>query len=230
MAVLLPAAPMCPKPGEWPLTGRAAELAAVDAVLGRPGAGGVVLVGMPGAGTSRLVREAVRQVAASGRTVEMFTATRAAATIPFGAFARLLTGFDRAGADRLELFVAAVEALGVEPGAGPGRSLAPPPLVLGVDDGHLLDQAGAALLHQLASTGAAHVVVGLSTGSPTPEPILALWKDGPAQRLEVGPLGQPAVEELLVDVLGGPLDGAALLDLWRAGRGNVRLLHELVLA
>ncbi len=222
--------PVYPIPGEWPLTGREAELAAVDGMLAHPGAAGVVLVGPPGAGTSRLVREAMRRAAASGRVVQAFTATRAAATIPFGAFARLLAGRDRRGADRLGLFLSAVEALGVAGGgAGPG-SPAPPRLVLGVDDGHLLDQAGAALLHQLASTGAAHVVVGTRAGEPAPEPVLALWKDGPARRLDVAMLSPAVIEELLAAVLGGPLDGAALLGLSRASRGNLALLHELVLA
>jgi DNA-binding CsgD family transcriptional regulator/tetratricopeptide (TPR) repeat protein len=231
MAAPLSAVPVGQLPGEWPLTGRETELAAVEGMLAHPGAGGVVLVGPAGAGTSRLVREVVRRAAASGRTVRCFTATRAAATIPFGAFARLLAGRDRGGADRLELFLAAVEALEVAGrGTGPELPSAPPRLVVGVDDGHLLDQAGAALLHQLASTGTAHVVVGARAGEPAPEPVLALWKDGPARRLDVATLDPPAIEELLAAVLGGPLDGAAFLGLWRASRGNLTLLHELVLA
>ncbi|MGH9038221.1 MAG: ATP-binding protein, partial [Acidimicrobiia bacterium] len=176
MVAPLSALPVLPPPGEWPFMGRETEIVAAQTMLARPGAGGVVLVGPAGAGTSRLVREVLSRAAASGRTVQAFTATRAAATIPFGAFAQLLAGHDRRGADRLELFLAAVEALGVAGrSTGPGQASAPPRLVVGVDDGHLLDQAGAALLHQLASTAAAHVVVGARAGAPAPEPVLALW-------------------------------------------------------
>ncbi len=232
MAAPRPTEPVAPLPGQWPLTGRHRELAAVEAALAHPGAGGVVLVGAAGAGTSRLVREALRRAASSGRRVQAFTATTAAATIPFGAFARLLAGRSRAGSDRLELFLAAVDALGLADRHPAGRETdpAPPPLVIGVDDGHLLDQAGAALLHQLASTAAAHVVVGTRAGAPAPEPVVALWREGPARRLEVAGLATPDIEELLAAVLGGPLDGAALLGLGRASRGNLMVLRELVMA
>ncbi|MGH8974359.1 MAG: hypothetical protein ACRD0C_14310, partial [Acidimicrobiia bacterium] len=232
MAAPLPAEPSFPMPGPWPLTGRHRELAGIEAALARPGAGGVVLVGAAGAGTSRLVGEALRRAAASGRRVQAFTATEANATIPFGAFARLLAGRDRDGSDRLELFLAAVDALGVAAHHRGGRqpTTAVAPLIVGVDDGHLLDQAGAALLHQLASTGAAHVVVGTRAGAPAPEPVVALWKEGPAQRLEVANLPPAVIEELLAAVLGGPLDGAALLGLVRASRANLTVLRELVMA
>lgn len=232
MAAPRPAEPVSPMPGHWPLMGRDRELAAIEGALSHPGAGGVVLVGAAGAGTSRLVHEALRRAAASGRRVQAFTATEAAATIPFGAFASLLTGRHRAGSDRLELFLAAVEALGVADAHRSGRQPEPGPplLVIGIDDGHLLDQAGAALLHQLASTGAAHVVVGTRAGAPAPEPVIALWKEGLAPRLEVTGLAPAMLEELLAAVLGGPLDGAALLGLVRACRGNLTVLRELVMA
>jgi len=204
----------------WPLVGREAELAAIAAALTGGTPGGVVLAGPAGAGRTRLAREAVQRAEAAGCVAEAFTATRALATVPFGAFARLLAGVDRRTQDRLELFLAVLEAL--QRAAGDRR------LVVAIDDAHLLDQAGAALLHQMASTNAALVLATVRAGEPCPEPVLSLWKDGPARRLELAPLSPDSADELLAAVLGGPLDGGALRDLWRASRGNLVALQALV--
>ena len=74
----------------WPLVGRDEELAYVAAAVARPGPGSVVLAGRPGAGRSRLAREAFCSARSNGFATEWFVASRAAASIPFGAFARLL--------------------------------------------------------------------------------------------------------------------------------------------
>ena len=50
-------------------------------------------------------------------------------------------------------------------------------LVLCVDDGHLLDDASAALVHQLVAAGEAFAVVTLRSGEPVPDAVRALWKD-----------------------------------------------------
>ena len=82
-------------------------------------------------------------------------------------------------------------------------------LALGVDDAHLLDDASAALVHQLAATGSGFVVVTVRSGEPVPDPVVALWKDGLAERVEVQALGRGEVEELITAALGGQVDGAA---------------------
>jgi predicted ATPase len=77
------------------------------------------------------------------------------------------------------------------------------PLVLFVDDAHFLDNGSATLVHQLALTRAATVLAAVRSGEPVPDPVVSLWKDGPAERIEVGVLDDAAVGELLVTVLGG---------------------------
>jgi hypothetical protein len=57
---------------------------------------------------------------------------------------------------------------------------------------------------------------------------MALWKDGPAKRVEVGILDGEAIEELLVTVLAGPIDTASLHQLVDRCRGNPQFLQELV--
>jgi hypothetical protein len=53
-------------------------------------------------------------------------------------------------------------------------------------------------------------------------------KDALAERIEVGLLPDAAIEELLVTVLGGPVDTASLRQLADHCRGNPMVLQELV--
>jgi DNA-binding CsgD family transcriptional regulator len=100
--------------------------------------------------------------------------------------------------------------------------------VLFVDDAHLLDDASATLIHQLAYTDAAFVLVTVRTGEPAPDPIVALWKDGITERMELGGLTAESIEELLPSILGGPVDPAAAVALAVHCQGNVLFLRELV--
>jgi DNA-binding CsgD family transcriptional regulator/DNA-binding transcriptional ArsR family regulator len=100
--------------------------------------------------------------------------------------------------------------------------------VVFVDDAHFLDDGSATLLHQLALAHAATVVATVRTGTPVPDPVVALWKDGPAERIEVAALSAAAVEEILVTVLGGPVDTATLRRLSEHCRGSPLFLRELV--
>jgi DNA-binding CsgD family transcriptional regulator len=179
----------------------------------------VVLAGAAGVGKTRLARAALAAAEAKGWAVSWAVATRAAASIPLGALAHLLPA-DVAGADRFELFRRAAAHL-VE-GASGAR------LALGVDDAHLLDDVSAALIHQLAATAAAFVVVTVRSGVQAPDPVVALWKDGLAERVEVQPLDRGEADELAGVRLGGQVDGTTLRDLWQLTRGNPMFLRELI--
>ena len=61
-----------------------------------------------------------------------------------------------------------------------------------------------------------------------PDAVVHLWKDGPAERIEVDVLEDAAIEELLVTVLGAPVDAAAMRQLTGRSRGNPMFLRELV--
>ncbi len=205
----------------WPLAGRREELALFEEALERAGTSGVVLAGAAGVGKTRLAREALLAAQTNGWTTRWAVATRAAASIPLGAVAHLLPGVPAAGAGQLELLRAAA-ALLVKGTDGA-------PLALGVDDAHLLDDASAALVHQLAATESAFVVVTVRSGALAPDPVVALWKDGLAERLEVQALSRAEFDELVTGGLGGQVDGATLSDLWQLTRGNPMFLRELVL-
>ena len=66
------------------------------------------------------------------------------------------------------------------------------------------------------------------SGEPTPDPIVALWKDELALRIELQPLSALEVAELLGDALGGIVDGATIRRLFEVTRGNALFLRELV--
>jgi DNA-binding CsgD family transcriptional regulator len=206
---------------KWPLVGRQAELEALSAALADTPAGGVVLAGEAGIGKTRLAREALARAEAAGWEVEWLAATQAAASIPFGVVSHLLPTAERLGDDRLDTLRRAAE-LFAERSRGH-------PLLLGVDDAHLLDDASAALVHQLAIRGLAVVVATVRTGEPAPDPVIALWKDGLARRLDLSALPPSATAELLERALGGPVDGVTRKEVWRITGGNPLYLRELVL-
>ena len=205
----------------WPLVGRRAEVEVLSAVLADTPAGGVVLAGEAGVGKTRLAREALARAEAAGWEVEWLAATRAAASIPFGVVSHLLPPAERLGDDRLETLRRAAELLAERSG---GR-----PLLVGVDDAHQLDDASAALVHQLTFRGLAVVVATVRTGEPAPDPVIALWKDGLARRLDLSALSPSAAAELLERALGGPVDGVTKEEVLRVTGGNPLYLRELVL-
>jgi len=208
----------------WPLTGRDGDLQTlaelVEAVDGSPG---VVLAGPPGVGKTRLAREAVAMAGRRGAVTRWAAATSSAASIPLGALSHLLPALPTgtaaaAGFNPLQGAIEAIRDL-----AG-GR-----PVVLGVDDAHLLDDASATLVHQIALSGVASLVLTLRSQEGAPDPVMALWKDQLLPRIDVAPLSRADVTELVSTVLGGPLDCPATSRLWRLTLGNPLLLREVVL-
>ncbi|MEU4702274.1 LuxR C-terminal-related transcriptional regulator [Nonomuraea dietziae] len=187
----------------WPFAGRAAQLSEI-----RSAARGLVVVGPPGVGKSRLVAQAVRE--AEG--VAWVRATAAAAELPLGAFAALLPSTPPSG-NPLGWAADAVRAP-----------------VLVVDDAHLLDGASAALVHHLVTRGRTRVIATLRTETPVPDAVRALWKEGLLPRMELAPLTARESAAILERALGGSVEQSAVTRLWQASRGNVLYLRELVLS
>jgi DNA-binding NarL/FixJ family response regulator len=204
----------------WPLVGRQEELDLVAETMEGAAFRCVVLAGATGVGKSRIAWEALAAARERGWSTLDAVATRAAASIPFGAVAPLLPPPQGRVANRLEILRQARQSLVQH---AEGRRLA----VL-VDDAHLLDDGSAALVHQLAATEAAFVLVTLRSGEASPDPILALWKDGVGRRIEIQPLSDADVRELVEQALGGRVDGASLQEIARVTNGNVLFLRELV--
>jgi DNA-binding CsgD family transcriptional regulator len=201
--------------GRWPLTGRSAELETLGNLLaeGRPG---VVLVGAPGTGKTRVAAEFLERARADGYDVLRVQGTRATATVPFGALAcdlpSVATSDD--GAARIRNYAAAL--------AGQNA-----PVVL-VDDADLLDDLSAAVVQQLALGGRAFVALVCTTGRPAPEPVTALCADEVVAQLEVRPLDDATVDTLLTAALGAPADPAVTAELREISEGDLRILRAQV--
>lgn len=180
-------------------------------------------MGAGGVGKTRLVREiAARFSSDRGHDVVWVSGTRSAGGVPFGAFAHLLPSFDARGLDRLAVMMLARRAvldLASEDAA-----------LLVVDDAHLLDDASAALVLQLAMTRGLAVVATVRTGEPAPDAVVALWKDGWLECLELQPLDRVALGELVAAVVGGPVERLAIARMWEQTRGNALFCCELVRA
>jgi DNA-binding CsgD family transcriptional regulator len=206
----------------WPLVGRGKELTQLaGAVADRRGA---VIIGPAGVGKTTLAMRYLELARKRGMAVARSSATRAAQALPFGALAPFLPpdprGEGLSREDRSELLRRYCQAL-AEIGQGH-------PLVMFVDDAHLLDGGSAMLVHQLALTGTATVLVTVLSGETAPDPVVALWKDALAERIDLGAIPDAAIEELLVTVLGGPVDTASLRQLAQHCMGNPMVLRELV--
>ncbi|MEO3811532.1 LuxR C-terminal-related transcriptional regulator [Sphaerisporangium sp. B11E5] len=190
-------------PSPWPFAGRTDQISALRAA-GR----GVVVFGAAGAGKSRLVAEAVRDLPG----VDWARATEATAELPFGAFAHLLPA-SPPGGNPLRWAASAIDSP-----------------VLVVDDAHLLDPASAGLVHHLALHGTARLFVTVRAGTRPPDAVVALWKDELLTRLELDPLTLADTERMLAEALPGRVETASLARLWATSQGNPLYLRELVLA
>ncbi|MGH8999985.1 MAG: AAA family ATPase [Acidimicrobiia bacterium] len=208
---------------DWPLVGRGGELRLVTGLMRSSERRGVVLAGAAGVGKTRLLLECLAVAEQIGLPTARAAATQSAAHLPFGALAPLLPppgpGLE-AAEDQAEFLRRCCATLAERNG---GERF-----VFFVDDAHLLDHASATLVHHLAVNGVAFVVATVRTGEPAPDPVVALWKDGLAERLDLTGLPSDAVEQLLGAVLGGPLDQAVVARMALRSQGNALYLRELV--
>jgi DNA-binding NarL/FixJ family response regulator len=125
---------------------------------------------------------------------------------------------DDAAPDPFTLLQRAMSAI-VDAGAGH-------PLVLVIDDAHLLDDLSQTLVQQLAASGAVSLVITIRAGSAPG--LAALFRDGAAERLDLQPLEREQADRLVETALGGDVDTRTCERLWRLTRGNPLFLRELV--
>lgn len=211
-------------PRVWPFVGRANELAHFARSLAADDVHGVVVTGAAGAGKTRLALEFAAIAEASGYGVRRASATRSSERLPFGVIASLLP----------DKVIEGSPSLGGQAGFLRRASAAlledseHDRLVLIIDDAHMLDDYSAVLLHQIANDGAAFVVVTVRAGEPTPDDVVALWKDGLAPRIDLHNLTADELSDVVAGALGGPLDRGTARQLAERSQGNVLFLRELV--
>ncbi|GAA4023644.1 helix-turn-helix transcriptional regulator [Streptomyces plumbiresistens] len=185
----------------WPFTGREDELDLVRGALtaARPG---IVVTGPAGSGKTRLATEAVR-----GTDCAKVAGTPETRQISFAAFAHLLP-------ESVSLHRAVQLLSGTR--------------LLLVDDAHLLDDASAALVHQLAVHGRTRLLVVATEGAPVPGAISRLWTGELLPRLALEPLPREETTQLLAAGAGEGLEPLTVNRLYRLCQGDLRLLRDLL--
>lgn len=204
----------------WPFMGRDEELARVAELL-LVGRDSVVLAGETGVGKSRMARELIAR-ASSEYDVVSIAGTRAASEIPFGAIARLVppVADQLARGSPADWIRRCVVAL--------ADSSDDRPRMLFVDDLHLLDAASATVIHQTLSLSSCQLLATLRVNEPALDVTATLWNNGLVKRVDVEPVDEEALEEILQAALGGVVDRAAVNELARRAGGNMLLVRELI--
>jgi DNA-binding CsgD family transcriptional regulator len=205
----------------WTFVGRTDELnRLVAAATGRTGRG-LIFSGTAGIGKSRLLRESLAAIPPTDYALHPASANIASSGLPFGGLAQVLPADPPIGLSPAGLMRWATDHL--QSAAGDR------PIVLAVDDAHLLDPPSAALVHLLVREGA--ILLGtLRSTEAVPAPIRALWTEDLVEHAELAPLGDAESGDLLTEMLGGPVEAASAQRLARLAAGNALLLRELVLA
>ncbi|MGB6207047.1 LuxR C-terminal-related transcriptional regulator [Mycobacterium sp.] len=201
----------------WPLTGRSKEQRLIEAAISDSDSSGIVVCGAAGVGKSRIAREALHSAASQGCEVRWIVGTSSARSIPLGA---LSSWAERAVDDNLELIRGVVASL--------TSSSAGKTVVVGVDDVALLDDLSTFVVHQIIQRRAAKVVLTIRGGQPVPTATRELWNGGQFDRLDLQPLSESDITELISATLGGPLDPQAAERLWTLTRGNPLYLRNIV--
>ncbi|OBB47670.1 AAA family ATPase [Mycobacterium sp. 852002-51961_SCH5331710] len=159
-------------PIEWVTSPPGPALDSIEAGLQKRS--GAVLIGPAGVGKTSLARAAAERFAGNYHRVDWVTATAPMAAVPFAAVSRLIEVADTG--KTADLLRSARETL------GDGRLLV-------VDDGHLLDPLSAALIYQLAVSGAATLIVTVAPAGVMADGVSALWDDGLVERIDLQPPG-----------------------------------------
>ncbi|WP_431930807.1 LuxR C-terminal-related transcriptional regulator [Micromonospora sp. RP3T] len=206
----------------WEFVGRADELHRLSSTIGGPDGRGLLFSGDAGVGKSRLLREGVAALSPERFAIWSVAASATTAALPFGGLVQVLPAAQPQGLSPAGILRWAVDLLQEQ---AAGR-----PIVLAIDDAHLLDPPSAALVHLVARSENATVIGTLRNGEQIPLPIRALWTDDLVDLVELGPLGRSETTGLLAAILGGPVDAGSSDRLFRLSAGNPLLLRELVLA
>jgi DNA-binding CsgD family transcriptional regulator len=201
----------------WPLTGRSEEMRAIETAILASDASGIVICGAAGVGKSRIAREALAAAVSRGYESRWAVGTTAARTVPLGAFS---TWAQSGVTDTVQLVHGVIESLTAAP--------AGTPVVVAVDDVHLLDDLSTFVVEQIVQRGAAKVVLTVRDGEPIPAAVQEIWRGSEFERLDLAPLSLDETTALLSASLGASVDQDAAQRLWTLTRGNALYLRNIV--
>jgi DNA-binding CsgD family transcriptional regulator/tetratricopeptide (TPR) repeat protein len=199
------------------MIGRAEERRFIAEAIATPDRPGVLVAGRAGVGKTRLIHEVLSTT--SDHHVEWITASESVRPLPFGALAQLLPSHLEQ-VDQLDLLNILGRHL--------QRRAEDRPVVLAVDDAHLLDGLSAGFIDYVASRRLATVLLTLRSGSPVPDALARLCRNGDIPRLELQPLSRSEFDDIVEGALDDIVESASLERMWDATRGNVLFARELI--
>lgn len=186
----------------------------------------VLVVGDAGVGKTHLVTAALAHLWIGTPTSPMPTVVSVSgatspAGIPLGALEPLLGDV---AISSLGSFARAVDALADSLRA---RSRGGP-VILRVEDAHLLDRASSQALAWMVQQHEVQLVATARSSAVSQSPWLELWKDDVVERIDVPPFTVAEVQQWLVGELGGPVSLDTVRRVWSETSGNVFHLGEVV--
>ena len=205
---------------EWPLIGRAEELAFLTRLRSTDGGASAVISGPAGVGKSTLARAALDQGAREGWATLAVRGSAGFTGLPLAPFRTVLRIPGSADLSELTESVAS-ELAAMRSAKG---------LLVMVDDAQEVDDASSGLLHQLVASGLVVAIITSRSGRRGPAALTDLWKDGLAERVELQNLSLAEATELLVGALGGAVEDSSASRMWHVTRGNPLYLREVVLS
>ncbi|WP_348994526.1 LuxR C-terminal-related transcriptional regulator [Arthrobacter sp. EM1] len=194
---------------------------AVESVLG-PDHVAVLLFGDSGIGKSTLVEAVVAELQHAVTPVRIH-GSASLANVPYGVLGPFIVGLPvQEATSQLAVLRTFWSRLEEE------RRVSQKPLLLVVDDAHDLDESTAGILVELAAAGWAKMLVAAQTRPGLPEPLLQLWFEGIAKRLDLRPLTREQTSHMLEATLGPQVLPSVAEILWEASAGNPLLLSGLI--
>ena len=108
------------------------------------------------------------------------------------------------------------------------------PVLFVLDNVHASDEASLYLLDYLATTVSPAPVLFVAAFRPeelaADGPVSRLERNRRSERVDIGPLGRPETEQLVVRALEGQIDSALVDAVWAAALGNPYYVHEAIRA
>ncbi|MHA7222343.1 LuxR C-terminal-related transcriptional regulator [Arthrobacter sp. RHLT1-20] len=204
------------------LTGRSDDLRSAVAALQGGTHVAVMLLGDSGIGKSTLLEAVVAELHSEVTPVRIH-GSPSLTNVPYGVLGPFIVGLPvQEATSQLAVLRTFWSHLEDE------RHTTGKPLLLIVDDAHDLDEATAGILVELAAAGWAKLLVAAASRPGLPEPLLQLWFEGIAVRLDLRPLTQQQTNEMLERGLGPQVLPNVAEILWEASAGNPLLLNGLI--
>jgi ATP/maltotriose-dependent transcriptional regulator MalT len=199
------------------MVGRTEEMRFITDTILRSDRSGLLVAGQAGVGKTRLIEEVLRLT--PDRYVERVAASESLRPLPFGALAQLLPA-NLQEIDQVDLLSLVGKEL--------QRRAESRPIVLAVDDVHLLDGFSAGFIDFVVARGLATVLLTLRSGSSTPDALGRLVASDGLPRLELQALSRAEFAEMVERALDGLVESDSMERIWEATRGNVLFARELI--